>query len=106
MSARYTVIRNADVVDFLTPEWASALAEVLKTISAGRAAKNKPTEEGMFVLNLRDKYARAALDAYIAAIDADMVNNRDPGVQAARQEAFDARTNAALRFKPEKPPIE
>ena len=70
--------------------------EIMTTVARGRASAGKSVNDFCFVLNLKDQYAGAALDAYVQNIQADRQNDTNPTVRNAMKKAVEIRTQAAL----------
>jgi len=100
---KYIIVKNEDAVRYLSPEQKQQFASILSTITAGRRKDNKSIGDLLFCLNLKDLFAGAALDAYIAAIHQEGSYENNKNVQAALDAAIDVRLQAALSVTPRLP---
>lgn len=102
---KYVVLRTREIRELLTPEEQQVLSQLIANIHTRRQQTNANARTPeFFTLNLSDKYALPALEAYVAAIDADEVNNVNAAVADARGVAFEARNRAIMQFDGSKLP--
>ena len=93
---KYVVLRRADIRIFLSKDEQLQLANLWKKIEDGRLAKAMSVGDSFFPLNLKDCYALPAIEAYIAAIEADRQNIAAQGVQEALKAAKEKRQRAIM----------
>jgi len=100
---KYIVLRVADVQQYLPPEWLNTLTQLIQFVEEARARDGKSTGDRFWVLNMRDKFARPALDGYIAAASKDPELQTNPAAAAALAAAREIRTTSTLRVTPRLP---
>ena len=100
---KYVVLRTADIQHFVQPPLRQSLLSVINAINAGRQANGKTQGDMFWPLNMKDKYALAALEAYIAAAESDPAARDNPEVQAILKEARELHTKAVFAFVPSLP---
>jgi hypothetical protein len=100
---KYIVFKNADAHQFLSPEQKDQLIGILRTIAAGRRDSGKSIGDIFFVLNMKDQYAWAGLDAYIADIHREGLDYSNDGVKAALETAITVKQTAAMTVNPRLP---
>jgi hypothetical protein len=102
---KYMVLKCDELRTLLSEQDSYNLAQILGRLDQARMARGvTPPGDFFFVLNMKDKYALAAVEAYVEAIDGDSKNSGEVGVQAARATAMDARGFHIMRCDGEKLP--
>lgn len=96
---KYITVRTRDLRELLNDAEQRQMLELMTAIATRRAERN-PTMKvpTYFTLNAADKYAVPAIEAYIAAIDADTINIQNAGVIEARAAASAVREYAIMTF--------
>jgi hypothetical protein len=89
MAQKYVVLRVADV-QRLTMDQKKALMDIIRAVAQVRSAEGK-ADDPTFTLNMRDKYAQPAVEAYIRAAQEDGQSKGVGGVEAAIDAAQKAR---------------
>jgi len=95
---KYFVLRRADLAAVLTPDQMAWIVNMVTKVNNERVAKGKSVDDLFFVLNAsRDRYAQAAMEAYIEAINGDPAAANSPGAQQALAAAREMRMTALLK---------
>lgn len=91
MMPKYLVLKTDDLKTHLSPEEQQQLYQLMSAIKARSVAKDpKARTPVYFVLNMLDKFSIATVETYVRECDNDEAHT-NPGVQAARKVAEDAR---------------
>lgn len=92
MSHKYMVLKLTELRNLLTAEEQQQFSALMQSLNARRAeAMPEYRPPHYFVLNMNDKFAIPAVEAYVAEIDQDESSRTLAGVKSARKTAFDAR---------------
>src|ERR1035438_3700554 len=100
---KYVLLKSEDANAFLNPQQKQVLLEILSTVAEGRRRAGKTVGDLFFVLNMKDQYAQAAIEEYIAAIQRDDVGMANTNVQAALDTALSVRRTAMMNLTPRMP---
>lgn len=102
---KYVVIALADLRSILNDDQKNQLISLLGVIEQGRRQSGKPATETYFTMNMRDKYAQAAIEKYIQAIHEDSTVVGNAGVEQALAAAQEARTKGIMAGAPRLPTL-
>lgn len=98
--SKYIVFKQADAQKHLTPAQKQSLMDILRAVAEGRRQEQKSVGDVFFVLNMKDKYALTALDAYVRDVQYDGIAHQNAEVQAALDTALAVKQTAALNLQP------
>lgn len=101
--SKYILFKAEDATKFLNPEQRQHLMSILQAINAGRRSQGRSVGDLFWVLNMKDQFARTALDAYIQDIHFSGLANTVPAVQDALTVAVDVKQTAAMNIIPKIP---
>jgi hypothetical protein len=96
---KYLIVKNDDAQHSLSPTQKQQLLDILRTVATYRQNQNKSVGDLFFVLNMKDIYARAALDQYICAINFDDTAMTNAGVAEALAVATEIKITATLNIE-------
>lgn len=100
---KYIVLRTKEIREVLSPEEQKQLLGIIDKMTAARLQANKGIS-CFFTLNMEDKFALAAVEAYLQAIKDDEHASNQIGVQEASRAAWAARQYAIMNFDGDKLP--
>lgn len=102
MTQKFISFRLEDARKYLSQEQIKHLTTIIQTINAGRQHDQKEADF-LLTLNMRDKFAIAAADAYVAEVRRDPMNELDPGCEQAVQTVMAVRNAGIFAGTPRKP---
>jgi hypothetical protein len=100
---KYIVLRVDDVRVALSTEEREQLSKIQTKIEDFRGMRRREIDTKFFVINTRDAFAQAALEAYVKAAREDKRSLENDGVKAAIKAAQDARSAGIMSGTPKIP---